>query len=139
MKIVIADDNEISRLVLSVLLRQWGHEVVIARGGVEAQAHLLDGADLGLLDMEMADLDGLSVCRKLRERRSTGGPYVVLLTPIGAKVDIRSGLHAGADDFLTKPCDPRELLACLDVAAHCLHPLTVHRAVDRRLREETLR
>lgn len=115
MKIVIAEDDPVSRRLLEVHLSKWGYEVQAARDGSEAWELLRkpDGANLAILDWMMPKLAGVDVVRKLRAERSTPYVYVLLLTARGHKEDLLAGLDSGADDYLTKPFDAHELQARL--------------------------
>ncbi len=96
---------------------KWGHEVVVTRDGEEAwQALQLPGAaPLLVLDWLMPKLDGVEVCRKARVNPAFKSTYIVLLTSRGNKEDVVQGLEAGADDYVTKPFDPDELRARVQV------------------------
>lgn len=106
---VVEDDPEIRPLIAG-LLRREGFEVVACAGGQEldrAMAHRR--IDLVILDLMMPDEDGLSICRRLR-----GGPLaipIIMVTAKGDAVDRVIGIELGADDYLAKPFDPRELVA----------------------------
>ncbi len=111
MKILLAEDDEVSRYVVSETLRRWGYDVVCATNGEQAWS-LLQSANapqLALLDWVMPGMDGVEVCRRVRERGSEPYVYILLLTSKGQKQDIIQGMGAGADDYITKPCDPQEL------------------------------
>jgi two-component system, cell cycle response regulator len=109
-RILIADDDALTRGVLEVTLRRLGHETIVVTNGTDAQEVLLrpDGPRLAILDWMMPGPDGLAVCRAVRERV---GPYVyvVLLTARDRHEDMLAALDADVDDFLTKPLDPAEL------------------------------
>jgi two-component system cell cycle response regulator len=115
MKILIAEDDMVSRRVLQATLQKWGHEVIIAQDGVEALAafQVKDGQSppLAILDWMMPGLDGIEVCRKVRQLPNAAPTYIILLTAKGGKEDIVTGLDAGADDYLTKPFERTELRA----------------------------
>ena len=117
MRILIADDDVTSRLVLSGVLRKHGHEVVETVNGLEAWEILKqpDAPKLVILDWVMPGLAGVDVCRRARTIDSGQPPYIILLTSLDRKADIVTGLQAGADDYLPKPFDPGELLARVDV------------------------
>ena len=117
MRILIADDDLTSRLVLSGVLRKHGHEVVAAQDGSEAWEAMRrpDAPALAILDWMMPGLSGLEVCRRIRDLQPAQRPYLVILTSRGEKSDIVAGLEAGADDYLAKPFDPGELRARVDV------------------------
>jgi sigma-B regulation protein RsbU (phosphoserine phosphatase) len=113
MRILIADDDDVSREMLASLLTRHGHEVVAVSDGTEAW-EVLQGEDpprLAVLDWLMEEMDGVEVCRRVRERPGLRGVYLILLTSRGDKEHILAGLEAGANDYVTKPFDRDELLA----------------------------
>jgi two-component system cell cycle response regulator len=114
MRILIADDDPVSRRLLEATLARLGHQVVSVADGTAATAALLspDGPRLAVLDWMMPGADGLAVCRAVRHHQ---GPYVyiILLTSHNRREDLVAGLDAEADDFLTKPLDVVELRARL--------------------------
>ena len=116
-KILIADDDLTSRLVLSGVLKKYGHEVVVTMDGAEAWDAMQrpDAPTIAILDWMMPGLAGVDVCRRVRGLQSDQPPYLILLTSKGEKADIVAGLEAGADDYLAKPFDPGELRARVDV------------------------
>ena len=122
MKILIADDEAISRRLLEKTLEREGYEVIAVDNGRLAlqQLSLPDAPRLVLLDWMMPEMDGPSVCQAIRQRHD--GPYVhiILLTSRGSKQDVVAGLEAGADDYLTKPWDTAELNARLRVGQRIL-------------------
>ena len=117
MRILIADDDATSRLVLAGVLKKHGHEVVTTVDGSEAweQMQRPDAPRLAILDWIMPGLTGVDVCRRIRGLGSDEPPYLILLTSLGEKADIVAGLEAGADDYLAKPFDAGELRARVDV------------------------
>lgn len=111
MKILIAEDEPVSRRLLEASLLEWGYDVVIASDGREA-LDILQAAyspSLVISDWMMPGMDGLTLCREIRRMDITGYIYVILLTAKDAKKDVIEGLEAGADDFLTKPFNREEL------------------------------
>jgi len=116
-RILIADDDVTSRLVLVGLLTKHGHEVVATQDGLEAWEAMRrpDAPTLAILDWMMPELSGPEVCRRIRGLESEQPPYLLILTSKGEKTDIVAGLEAGADDYLAKPFDPGELRARVDV------------------------
>ncbi|MGA3165036.1 MAG: diguanylate cyclase [Terriglobia bacterium] len=115
MKVLIAEDDAISRRMLEAFLVKWGYEVVVATQGEEAWG-VLQGNDppkLAVLDWMMPGKDGIELCRGVRQRKGRAYTYILLLTARGHKADIVEGLEAGADDYVTKPFDPYELRARL--------------------------
>jgi phosphoserine phosphatase RsbU/P len=124
MRVLIADDDVISRRFLERYLTESGYEVVVTPDG-RAAWHVLDSPDappLAILDWMMPALDGLEVCRKLRQREAATQTqtYVILLTAKNEKQDVVAGLDAGADDYLTKPFDAGELRARIQVGVRLL-------------------
>lgn len=116
MRVLIADDDPLTRMFVTRSLEGWGWEVVVATDGVEAWEILQqeDAPALALLDWIMPGLDGPDICRRLR-RRTGAYTYVLLLTSKGSRQDLVDGLMAGADDYLRKPVDVAELRARLNV------------------------
>lgn len=123
MRVLIAEDDPVSRRVLQSALLKWGYEVEIACDGREALERLNreDAPRLAVLDWMMPEVDGLRVCQALRKRDGKPYVYTILLTAKAQRDDILSGLQAGADDYLLKPFDPQEL---------CLRLLAGRRVLD---------
>jgi two-component system cell cycle response regulator len=115
MRILIADDEAMSRRLLQTTLERSGYEVIAVENGRQAADQIckLDGPRLALLDWVMRELDGPGVCREVRLRKEQSYVYMVLLTSKEAKEDIVTGLESGADDYLIKPFDAAELKARL--------------------------
>src|SRR5580658_1976667 len=114
-RILIADDDAITRRLLEKTLEQAGFEVAVAENGRKALEFLsrTDGPRLALLDWLMPGLSGVEICREIRRHSEHPYTYIILLTSKTSKVDVVTGLEAGADDYLTKPCDAEELKARL--------------------------
>lgn len=109
-RIVVVDDDARIRDLLRRYLSQEGFDIVVAEDGKALSKVLLrDSVDLIVLDLMLPGEDGLSVCRRLRA--SNDHTPVIMLTAKGEDVDRIVGLEIGADDYLTKPFNPRELLA----------------------------
>lgn len=115
MKILIADDEMMSRRLLEKTLHRAGYEVTAVENGRLAADELCkpEGPRLALLDWIMPELDGPGVCREVRKRKDQSYVYMILLTSKEKKEDVVAGLESGADDYLTKPFDPEELKARL--------------------------
>ena len=115
MKILVADDDAMSRRLLQKTLERAGYEVVAVENGRLALEELCraEGPRLALLDWEMPEVDGPGVCRAVRERRNKTYVYMVFLTSKETNDDKVEGLRSGADDYLTKPFHPEELKARL--------------------------
>lgn len=112
MKVLIADDEAINRKLVRAVLASEGYEVIEARDGAEASAVLssIEGPLVGLIDWNMPGKTGIEVCREARL-----GPqkplFLLLVTARNATEDIKEGLWSGANDYVTKPFEPAELLA----------------------------
>jgi len=115
MRILIADDELMSRRLLQKTLERAGYDVTAVENGRQAADQLCpaNGPRLTLLDWVMPELDGPGVCREVRKRKEQSYVYMVLLTSKESKEDVVTGLKSGADDYLTKPFDPEELKARL--------------------------
>ena len=111
MKIPIAEDDPVLRRILEGFLMKWGYDLVVTKDGAEAWRALEQEAapPLAVVDWMMPGMDGLELCRKVRERGAGPYTYILLLTAKGQKEDIVRGIEAGADDYLTKPFDVQEL------------------------------
>ena len=122
MKVLIAEDDPVSRRLLEVFLTKWGYQIVVASSGTEALELLaqIDAPRLALLDWMMPGLEGVQVCRKIRERKDRPYVYLLLLSARTQKEDLLLGLESGADDYLTKPFNAPELRARLNVGQRIL-------------------
>ncbi len=122
MRILIADDESVSRRILQALLVKWGYEVIAAEDGDAAWRHLQadDAPRIALLDWMMPGQNGVDVCRALRKLRPDPYTYILLLTAKDAKESVVEGLESGADDYLTKPFNPQELKARIRVGLRLL-------------------
>src|SRR5215472_14931084 len=122
MKILIADDEPVSRRMLQSLLVKWGFEVLLAEDGSAAWETLrpMDAPRMALLDWIMPGQNGVDVCRALRKQRPEPYTYILLLTAKDAKESVVEGLESGADDYLTKPFNPQELKARIRVGLRLL-------------------
>lgn len=115
MRVLVADDDPVSRRLLQVTLSNCGYETVLAADGAEALRILeeKDSPRLIVLDWIMPQVDGIEVCRRIRKIDVAVYPYIILLTVKGGQNEIVEGLDAGADDYITKPFDLLELKARL--------------------------
>ncbi|MHC4401273.1 MAG: PP2C family protein-serine/threonine phosphatase [Planctomycetota bacterium] len=110
MRVLIAEDDRISRRMLQRQLERWGHEVVAASNGREAWETFQNGDyPIVVSDWMMPEMDGLELVRRIRNCQRDAYVFVILLTAKSAKDDIVAGMEAGADDFLSKPFDRNEL------------------------------
>ena len=111
-KVLVADDREEIRVLLTRMLEAQGYVVVSAPDGRQALADFAHfQPDLVLLDVEMPQLNGFEVCRQLKSNAETRLTPVVLITGLAGTDDRIRGIQSGADDFLSKPVDRNELLA----------------------------
>ncbi len=111
-RVLVVDDDVTVREVVVSYLRAGGHAVCEATDGAAALKEMRDEpADLVVLDLMMPGIDGLEVCRRLR---AAGDVPIIMLTALGAETDRVVGLESGADDYVTKPFSPRELVLRVD-------------------------
>ncbi len=122
MRILIADDDPISRRVLEATLTRWGYDVDVAADGNEAWQILThpDAPPLAIIDWMMPGMDGPDICRRLRAADLQRYIYVLLLTSKHNETDIVEGLSAGADDYITKPFKAGELKVRLRAGSRIL-------------------
>lgn len=118
MKILIADDDVTSRLILQSILQKWDFEVLAMADGVEAWNTLRspDAPLIALLDWEMPGIDGIELCRRVKSLDRINPIHVIILTGRGSKEDTVLGLDSGADDYITKPFNDSELRSRIGVA-----------------------
>jgi DNA-binding response OmpR family regulator len=121
-RILIAEDDAVSRHLLEATLTKWGYEVISATDGLQALGVMSqpDAPSLAVLDWMMPGLDGAEVCRRARSLGTDRLLYIILLTAKGRKEDIVQGLTAGADDYIIKPFDRSELKARINVGERIL-------------------
>ncbi len=129
MRILIVDDDAITRRILETMLKIHGYEPLTATNGQQAWELLQqDFVPLILTDWLMPSMDGIELIRRIRAANFPSYNYIVLITSLSTQSDIVHGLEAGADDFLTKPFHEGELLARLNIARRILE-------LERNLRE----
>jgi diguanylate cyclase (GGDEF)-like protein len=135
-KVLIVDDSAIYRKLLEQTLSLGSCSVLVAKSGQEAIETLdREHPSLVITDWVMPDLTGIELCQRIRASNESGYTYVILLTSNSEKENVVKGLSAGADDYLTKPFDPDELLARVRVG---LRLIDLHRQIEgkNRLLEE---
>ena len=122
MRILIVEDDEVSRRVLARTLEKLGYAVALAGDGAEGlEQFALHSPKVVITDWMMPRMDGLELCRRVRGNAANDGyTYLVVLTALGGKKNYLEAMNAGADDFLTKPFDPDELVTRLRVAERIL-------------------
>lgn len=121
-KVLIADDDTPTRILLRAAISQWGYEVVEAADGEEAW-NILQQANvpqLLIVDWLMPKLDGIDLCRRVKQEIKHY-PYIILLTQLSGTTNIVKGLEAGADEFLSKPFNMAELQSRLSVGARIIN------------------
>lgn len=117
MRVLVADDETSCRLVLKAAVERLGYECIVAKDG-EAAWQLFESElpDVVITDWMMPGLDGLELCRRVRQRRDDGYSYVILATSLDEHRHVVEGMEAGADDYLTKPISPFDVQARLIAA-----------------------
>lgn len=122
MRVFVAEDDVTSLKLLEAVLRRWGFEVTSASDGTAAwqMLQLPNMPNLIVLDWMMPGMDGLEICRRIRQKETQPPEYLILLTSMDRKKDIVAGLDAGANDYITKPFDNDELRARLQVGQRVL-------------------
>lgn len=111
MKVLIAEDDPSFRRLLEEKLIFWGYEVIATNNGSDALEVLQSGdsPQLALLDWMMPEMDGITVCRRVRETVREPYTYILLITSQQKDEDLVTGMEAGADDYITKPFKHNEL------------------------------
>jgi len=111
LKILIAEDDAVSRTILRRAVEKLGHECLAAPDGEEAWNLYKEHPDLDVIisDWMMPGVDGLELCRRVRGHKQDGYTYFIFLTALGDRDHLLQGLEAGADDYLSKPLDRDEL------------------------------
>ena len=134
MRILVAEDQSVSRHILVANLRKWGYDVTAVEDGTRAWDTLQaeDAPPLVILDWLMPGLDGIDICRQIRKSALTRPIYLILLTARKGQQDKICGLQAGADDYITKPFDREELRARVQVG---IRVLELQRALAQRVRQ----
>ncbi|CAN5271223.1 diguanylate cyclase [soil metagenome] len=134
MKILVAEDDATSLLILRRAVQKAGHECLTAKDGGEAWAMYKENPDVDVVisDWMMPDVDGLELCRRVRAEEREGYTYFIFLTALGDKEHLLQGFEAGADDYLSKPLDRAELEMRL-ISARRL--TTLHERLDEQRAE----
>ncbi len=122
MRILIADDDATSRLVLEAIVSKLGHECLVATNGSSAWELLSsEGIDVLLTDWLMPGVDGPELCRRVRDELAGHYIYIVLITALGHPEQVLEGMSAGADDYLIKPVDPFAVQSRMVAAERVIH------------------
>lgn len=127
MKILVAEDNLASQLILKNTLDDLGHNLVITGDGRTACEIMLkpDAPKLAILDWMMPGMDGVEVCRKIRENKLSDPAYLIILTVRNKTEDIVKGLKAGANDYIVKPYNIEELQVRVGVGCRVVEMQTI--------------
>ncbi len=137
MRILIAEDDIVSRLILASTLQKQGHEVVGAENGLKAwEAFQKEYFPVLILDWLMPGMDGVTLCRHVRTLLRENYTYVILLTALEGKSNYVEAMDAGADDFMTKPFDADQLTARIRVAERIINLQRRVAEAARELREQ---
>lgn len=133
MRVLIAEDDAVSRLTLRRSIEQFGHEVLVATDGTDAwELYRRHEVDVIVSDWLMPGMDGLDLCRRVRASQRETYTYFMLLTSLEGKQHFMQGMQAGADDYLTKPLDREELRVRLQVASRVT---SLHHQLAEKTRE----
>ncbi len=122
MKLLIAEDDRTSRLIITTVCTQWGYEVISVEDGRAAWQLMLDdnAPQLMVIDWEMPHMSGIDLCQRIREQYTTNPPYIILLTSRNETEDIVEGLKKGANDYIAKPFNNDELQVRISVGKRVL-------------------
>jgi phosphoserine phosphatase RsbU/P len=125
MKILLVDDDSVSRMILAKQLRKLSHEVSEASDGEEGWlAVRLQKPRIVITDIVMPRCDGIELCRRIRGMDSQKYTYLIVITSQSGKVNYLDAMEAGADDFLAKPCEADDIVIRLRVAERLLQLTT---------------
>jgi putative two-component system response regulator len=131
MNILIADDDPVTLRLLSSRLGAWGHTVHQAADGNTAWETIRSTPiDMVISDWMMPEMDGLQLCRRIRELHEPGYIYLILISAQNSKADIVRGLESGVDDYVTKPIDMDALHARIEIGARIIN---LERTLNRKI------
>lgn len=121
MRILIAEDDDVSRMVLEAMLQEQGHEVVATKNGLQAlQSFQENFFAVIITDWLMPVMNGLELAQEIRKIRRNDYTYIIMLTSLGGTMNYREAINAGVDDFITKPVDDDQLICRIHVAERIL-------------------
>lgn len=142
--IVLIEDDAANRMLVASVLKKEGHQVLSADNGLDGLALVrLHRPDLVISDVQMPQMDGLAVLASLRQEPRISATPVILLTFLDERSDMRMAMVAGADDYITKPFRPKELMEAVDAQLNrrkmqsSLQRMAVDAAVQEALSEQT--
>ncbi len=135
MKVLVAEDSIDSQQLLVDILESLDYDVIVAADGPTAlQAARSERPDLILLDVNMPGMTGFEVCARIKEDDELGSTPILMLTALGGIEDRVKGLGLGADDYLVKPFNPRELIARIESRLRTKQETDYLRATQRQIR-----
>lgn len=136
MQVLLADDDDMMRLLLEEVLKSLGYSVDARADGAAAwAAYEAAPARLAVLDWQMPGLDGLEVCRRIRAHPQGVESYILVVTARDGVEDLQSVLDAGADDYLSKPVTPKDVAARLRIAERRMETAAARRTAEAELRK----
>ncbi|MDB4889990.1 MAG: response regulator receiver sensor signal transduction histidine kinase [Gemmatimonadetes bacterium] len=134
MRVLFADDDVIARTLMAAVLADLDHDVSMEENGEAAwEAFQRDPTPLVVLDINMPGLDGLEVCRRIRQHEAGRDVFVLIVTARDGRDDLARVLEAGADDYVTKPTSPENLRARLEIAKRRIAQDLVRRTAEAEL------
>jgi DNA-binding response OmpR family regulator len=134
MRVLLADDDAVARTLHVAVITDLGHEPVIAEDGEDAwELFQREPVPLAVLDINMPGLDGLTVCRLIRDHEIGRETFVIVVTARDAREDLTAVLAAGADDYVTKPSSPENLRARLEIAQQRIIQNAARRSAEAEL------
>lgn len=134
-KILVVEDEKNIRELIKFNVENAGYEVETAADGKEAMAKLSEEIDLVVLDLMLPEIDGMEVCRRMRSSEELRQIPIIMLTAKGEEVERILGLEMGADDYMTKPFSPRELVARIKAI---FRRIKEYRADDEKIKDEII-
>lgn len=136
MNVLLADDDPAMRFLLATILEHRGHIVATGADGQEAwESYVASPAPLLILDWEMPKVDGLELCRRIRSSEHGDEAFILVVTARDKTEDLTAVLDAGADDYMSKPVTPDNLLARLRIAERRLEVNSARRNAEEKLRK----
>ena len=114
-RVLVIEDDPATVLLISYILKEQGYKVLTALNGIEGFRKAVEQEpDLVILDIMMPEVDGFKICRALRREDRTSHLPILMFSAKARQIDKDAGLSAGADDYLTKPADPSEIVSRVD-------------------------
>ncbi len=132
LRVLLAEDDQVAQQIIVKQLEGWGCEVEAYSDGARAMMAIrsADAPSLAILDWEMPEMDGLEICKRVKQVQWP--VYIIMLTCHESREDLVRALEAGAHDYISKPCDPRELYARMRVGARTIR---LQRQLEAKIEE----